>query len=117
MLDNTPNQPSKFRTRNWIEINDESHGEYNTDSQIRFKTSVLRLNLFDYSDAYILVSGTIAVTGAGADNVAKRLDERYKGIISKNCAPFIDYASEINNTQIDYVKDKDALILMYNLME
>ena len=59
LLDNTPNQPTKFRTKNWIEINDDSHGMYNTNSQIKFKTSMLRSSLCDYSDADILVSGTI----------------------------------------------------------
>ena len=53
--DNTPNQPSKFRTRNWIEINDESRGTYNVNSQIKFKTTMLKSSLCDYSDAYILV--------------------------------------------------------------
>ena len=52
LLDNTPNQQTKFRTKNWVEINDDSCGTYNTNSQIKFKTSMLRSNLFDYSDAY-----------------------------------------------------------------
>ena len=78
---------------------------------------MLRSSLCAYCDAYILVSGTITVTGARADDAAKRLDERYKGMISKNCAPFIDCTSEINNTQIDYVKDKDVVMMMYNLIE
>ena len=54
LLDNTPNQPTKFRTKNWVKINDESRGTYNTNSQIRFKTSMSRLSLCDYGDAYIL---------------------------------------------------------------
>ena len=53
--DNTLNQPSKFRTRNWIEINDESRGAYNVNSQIKFKTAMLKSSLCDYSDAYILL--------------------------------------------------------------
>ena len=52
LLDNTPNQPSKFRTKNWIEINDDSRETYNTNSQIKFKTSMLKSSLCDYSDAY-----------------------------------------------------------------
>ena len=60
LLDNTPNQPTKFRTKSWFEINDQSRGTYNTDSQIKFKNSILKSNLCDYSDAYILVSGTIS---------------------------------------------------------
>ena len=57
LLDNTPNQPTKCRTRNWVKINYESHGEYNVGSQIKFKTSMLRdySDLYDYSDAYIII--------------------------------------------------------------
>ena len=61
MLDNTLNQPPKFRTKNWIEINDNSNGTYSIDSSIKFKTLMLRSRLCDYSDAYILVKGNIAV--------------------------------------------------------
>ena len=57
------NQPSKFRTRNWVEINDESRGAYNVNSQIKFKTTMLKSSLCDYSDAYILVKGTITING------------------------------------------------------
>ena len=59
LLDNTPNQPTKYRTKNLIEANDEPRGTYNTNSPITFKTSMLESSLFDYSDAYILVKGTI----------------------------------------------------------
>ena len=62
MLDKTPNQPTKFRTKNWVEINDESRGKYNKGNQIRFKTLMLRTSLCDYSDTYILVKGTITVS-------------------------------------------------------
>ena len=58
--DNTLNQPSKFRTRNWIEINDESREVY-VNNQIKFKTTMLKSTLYDYSDAYILVKGTISI--------------------------------------------------------
>ena len=61
MLHNTPNQPTKFTTKNWIEINDDSHKTYNTNSQIKFKTSMLRSSLSDYSDVYILGKGTITI--------------------------------------------------------
>ena len=61
LLDDTTNQPSKYGTRNWIEINDESKGKYDK-SNITFKTSMRRSNLCDYSDAYILIKGTITVT-------------------------------------------------------
>ena len=66
---------------------------------------------------YSYVRGTTTITGAGADDAAKRLDERNKGVIFKNCAPFTDCISIINNTQIDNEKYLDAVMLMYNLME
>ena len=61
MLDNTPNQPSKLKTKNWVEINGNSCGTYGFDSQINFKTSKLNSSLCDYCDAYILVEKTITV--------------------------------------------------------
>ena len=69
--------------------------------------------LYDYSDAYILVSGTVSITGAGADDHAKRLDERNKGVIFKSCALFTDCISEINNTQIVDTKDLDVMMPMW----
>ena len=113
--DNTLNQPSKFRTRNWVEINDESRGAYNVNSQIKFKTTILKSSLCDYSDAYTLVKGTITVNntvaqGAAANNTNKK-------VIFKNCAPFTNCISEINNTQIGNAKDIDIVMPMYNLIE
>ena len=87
MLDNTSNQPSKFRTRNWVEINDESRGIY-TGNKIKFKTAMLRSNLCYYSDAYTLVKGTITIAGSGNDAAARWADERDKGVTFKNCASF-----------------------------
>ena len=55
LLENAPNQTSEFRTKNWVEINDESRGTYNVNSQIKFKTLILKSSICDYSDAYILV--------------------------------------------------------------
>ena len=55
LSENTPNQPSKFRTKNWININHESRGTYNVNSQIKFKTSLLRSSLCNYSDIYIYI--------------------------------------------------------------
>ena len=65
LLDDTTNQPHEFKTKNWVEINDESRGVSNESSQIKFKTSVIRSNLRDYSDAYIHVKGTIEVPNTG----------------------------------------------------
>ena len=74
-------------------------------------------NLCDYSNAYILVSRTIEMEGATVDDAAKRSDESNKGVVFKNRAPFIEWISEINNTQIDNAKDKAAVMPMYNLIE
>ena len=70
MLNNELNQPSKFRTKNWFEINDESRGVYNVNSQIKFKTKMLKSSLCDYSDAYILAKWTITVADTSAAGVA-----------------------------------------------
>ena len=92
MLDNTPSQPAKFRTKYWVEINDDSRGKYNINSQIKFKNSMLRSRLCDYSDVYILVSGNIIV---------------------RNCAPFTNCISETNNKKIDNAN----VMPMYDLIE
>ena len=92
MLDNTPSQPAKFRTKYWVEINDDSRGKYNINSQIKFKNSMLRSRLCDYSDVYILVSGNIIV---------------------RNCAPFTNCRSETNNKKIDNAN----VMPMYDLIE
>ena len=117
LVDDASNQPSKFRIRNWVEINDESREAYNVNSQIKFKTTMLKSSLCDYSDAYILVKGTITIAGAGADAAARQADERDKVVIFKNCAPFTNCILEINNMQIDNAKDIDIVMPMYNLIE
>ena len=90
LLDNTLNQSTKFRRKNWIEINDDSSVMYNTNS----------------------VSETIIVTalaaGGGNNNIQ---------LVFKNCAPFTYCKSEINNTQVDSSKDINVVMLMYNLTE
>ena len=82
-LDNTPNQSTKYRTKNWVEVNDAPKGANNTNSQIKFKTSMLRLILCDYSNTCILPSGTIRITGEEADDAAEQLDERNKRVLYK----------------------------------
>ena len=115
LIEGTSNQPSKFRTRNWVEIIDESRGVYNINSQIEFKITMLKSSLCDYSDAYILVKGTISVTNTAAAGVAA--NNINKKVIFKNCAPFTNCISKINNTQIDNAKDNDIAMPMYNLIE
>ena len=96
---------------NWVEINDESRGTYNVNSQIKFKTTILKCSLCDYSDAYILVKGKTTVTGTGDDAGARQADERDKNIAFKNFAPFTNCIIEINNIQIDNCKDIDIFII------
>ena len=115
LLDSASNQPSKFRTRNWVEINDESRGNY-TNGDIKFKTTMLRSNLCDYADSYILVKGTVTVTGVGNDDDARQRDERNKGVTFKNCTPFTKCISRINKTGIDNAQDIDIVMPMYNLI-
>ena len=130
LLDNTPNQLSKFKTKNWIEINDQSRGVYSSGRDIRFKTTMLKSSLCDYDDSYIFFKGRITITGdAGpepgpdAPRTAAQLlterqaHERNKDIIFKNCAPFTNCKSEIKNTEIGHAKDIDIVISMYNLIE
>ena len=76
LLDNTPNRPTKLKTKNWIEINDDARRTYVINVQIKFKTSMLKSRLCDYSDAYILVIGTIKFTVEEDIEAAKKADER-----------------------------------------
>ena len=116
MLDNAWSQQSKFRTRNWVEINEESRGTY-TGNDIKFKTTMLRSNLCDYADAYILANEKITITGEGVDAASRKADERDKGVTFKNCAPFTKCISRINNTDIDTAQGIDIVMPMYNLIE
>ena len=113
--DASSSQPSKFKTKNWVEVNDESRGTYDVNSQIKIKTTMLKSSLCDYSDAYILVKGTITVNNtAAADSDANNTNKK---VIFKNCAPFTICISEINNTQVDNTKDIDIVMPVYNLIE
>ena len=78
---------------------------------------MLKSSLSNYIDAYILVKGRITITGAGADAAARQIDERDRGVIFKNCAPFINFKSEINNADIDNAKDIDIVMAVYDLIE
>ena len=116
MLESASDNLSKFTTRNWVEINDESRGNY-ANSDIRFKTTMLRSNLCDYADSYILVKGTITITGDGDNAGERQADERDKGVTFKNCTPFTKCISRINNTDIDNAHDIDIVMPKYNLIK
>ena len=102
LLNDESNKPSKFRTRNWVEINDDIRGAYSPNKQIRFKTAMLRSSLCDYSDAYILVKGNITVNNTAAEDAAA--NNAAKKVIFKNYALFTNCISKIDNTQIDDTK-------------
>ena len=116
LLESASDNLSKFKTRNWIEINDESRGNF-ANNDIRFKTTMLRCNLCDYADSYTLVKGTITNTGEGDNSGEIQSDERDKGVTFTNCAPFTKCISRINNTDIDNAHSIDIVMPMYNLIE
>ena len=117
LLDNASNQSSKFRTKNQVEINDESKVGYTTGSDINFKAISLRSSLCYYADAYILFKGTIIITGAEDNAAARQADERNKGVIFKNSVPFTKSISKVNDTEINNARDIDIVVEMYNLIE
>ena len=100
---NTANQPSKFKTKNWVEIIDWSYRAYRTGSPIKFETSMIKSSLCCYSDVYILVKGTIAVTKTGRAVAPNNINKK---VIFKNCARFTDCIREINNN----AKDIDVIM-------
>ena len=115
LLNVASNKPSKFRIRSWVEINDDIRGAYSPNKQIRFKIAMLRSSLCDYSDAYILFKGNISVNNTAVEDAAA--NNAAKKVIFKNCAPFTNCISKINNTQIDNTKYIDIVMPMYNLIE
>ena len=92
-----------------------NHEKHNTSSDIKFKTLIIRSNLCDYSNAYIHVKATIAVLNTAA--AVASVNDTNKNIIFKNCTPFTNCTSEMNNTQVDDAEDFDIVMLMYNLIE
>ena len=101
----------RFVTKKWFEVYYQSRGNYDVNKEIRTKTSMLRPDLCDYSDAYIFVKGDITLEG---DNDANK---RNKKLVFKNNASFINCASKINGVKIDNAEDLDAAMPMYNLSE
>ena len=115
LLDSASNKRSTFRTKNWVEISDDLRRGYSPNKQIRFKTAMLRSSLCDCSDAYILVKGNITVYDTAGAGVA--VNNTNKKVVFKNCAPFTNCISKINNIQINNAEYIDIVMLMYNLIE
>ena len=112
MLDVTSDDKhlSRYVTKKWIEVYNQSEKNYSVNKEIRIKTPMLRSDLCDFSDAYIVVKGDIIVT---SPNNAKR----NKSVTFKNNAPFINCITKINGIKIDNAEDLDVVMPMYNLLE
>ena len=102
---------SKFATRKWYIINDQNNGQYgignDNDSTVKFETKVIKPNLCDYSDAYILVTGDIKVAAVAADT----------NVAFKNCAPFTICVTHINDEHVETAENLDIIMPMYNLID
>ena len=109
----TTDEVPRFITKKWVKVYDKSGkagDRYKSSKQIRFKKSMLRPDLCDFSDAYIVAKGMITVTDPNSGNYDKKL-------AFKNNTPFTSCISKINDTLIDNAEDLDAVIPMYNLLE
>ena len=100
----------RFVTKKWIQVYDQSGVNYDINKEIRIKTSMLRSDLSNFSDAYIVVTGTITVTNP--DNA-----KRNKAAAFKNNTPFINCISKINGVKTDNAEDLGVVMPMYNLLE
>ena len=111
LLNETDNESPKFATKKWYVINNQNNTEYGEgnkdDSSIKFDTKVIKLSLWDYSDAYILITGDITATGGNANT----------NVAFKNCAIFTKCITYINDEHTDTAESLDIAIPMYNLIE
>ena len=111
LLGNLDNESLKFATRKWYVINDQNNTDYGDGDEngttIKFETKVIKSNLCDYSDAYILVTGNITATGGDANT----------RVAFKNCAPFTKCITHINDEHVDNIDNFDIIMAMYNLIE
>ena len=115
--DNKSKQLSKFVTIKYVGVKSLSN-TYNENKSTRFKKPMLRSDLCDYSDAYILVKGTITVTAPGVNNNANNIrDKRNRPLILKNNAPFVSCITRINGELIEDADDLDLVMPIYNLLE
>ena len=114
LLGNTLDKVPRFITKKWIEVHDQSgtaEDRYKPSNKIRVKTSMLRSDLCDYSDAYIVVKVIVEVNGT-ANN-----DRKNRSLAFKNNAPFISCISKINGVLIENAEDLDVVMPVYNLLE
>ena len=111
LLNDSDNESSRFTTRKWYIINDQNNGQYGRgneiDSTIKFETKIIKPNLCDYSDAYILVTGDVKVAGVAADT----------NVAFKNGAPFTRCVTHINDEHVETAENLDIIMPVYNLIE
>ena len=111
LLNDSDNESSRFATRKWYIINDQNNGQYGrgseNDSTIKFETKVIKPNLCDYSDAYILLTGDVKVTNIAADT----------NVAFKNYAPFTRCVTYINDEHVETAENLDIVMPFYNLIE
>ena len=111
LLNDCANEYSKFAARKWYIINDQNNGQYGreneNDSTIKFETKVIKPNLCDYSDAYVLVTGDIKVAAVAADT----------NVAFKNCAPFTRCVTHINEEHVETAENLDIIMPMCNIIE
>ena len=122
LLNNSENEYSRFATKKWNIIDSQSKGNYSHENPIKFLTKSIESSLCDYSDAYILVIGKIAVTrtiAAARDDIVKNNQPLIAAtqVAFKNCAPFKDCRTEINDTFVDYPDFINIAMSLYNLIE
>ena len=111
LLNGSDNESSKFGTKKWYIINDKNNRQYGmgieNDSTVKFETVKFKSNLFDYSDAYILLTGDIKVPDVAANT----------NVAFKNYAPFARCVTHINDEHVETAKNLDIIMPMYNLLE
>ena len=122
LLNGSDNENSKFATKKWYIIDSESNGNYSKDEEIKFLTRSIESSLCNYSDAYILVTGNIAVTrtiaAAGGNPVQRKQPlTAATQVLFKNCAPFEKCSTEIDGTLVDEADFINITMPMYNLIE
>ena len=117
LLRTKPDEVPRFITKKWIEVHDQlgnTEDRYKPSKEIRFKTSLVRSDLCDFSDAFIVGKGSITLT---KDAGREFTDVRNRSLAFKNNAPFTNFISKINNVLIDNTEDLDVVMPMYNLIE
>ena len=115
LLGNIPDKVPRFITKKWIEVHNQSgtaEDKYKPSKQIRLKTSILRSDLCDCNDAYIVVKGIVTVSAEERDR-----DEMNRDFVLKNIAPFISCISKINGALTKNAEELDVVMPMYNLLE